>query len=65
MAIKSCTCAHAGQDALHGKGMRVMNQCGMVASSKEGAAENSKAAKKAGVSSKKGSCRCTVCGKVG
>ena len=23
--IKSCTCANAGQDKLHGKGMRVFN----------------------------------------
>jgi len=23
--IKTCTCEHAGQDAIHGKGKRVMN----------------------------------------
>lgn len=23
--IKKCSCEHAGQDSLHGKGMRVMN----------------------------------------
>lgn len=24
--VKSCTCAHAGQDKLHGQGQRVHNQ---------------------------------------
>lgn len=25
--VIACTCQHKGQDAIHGKGMRVMNEC--------------------------------------
>ena len=27
MAIRKCDCKHEGQDAIHGSGMRVMNEC--------------------------------------
>lgn len=49
--IQNCTCTHSGQDAIHGKGRRVINpKGGKAAPGKE----------KAKGEARKG--RCTVCG---
>jgi hypothetical protein len=48
--IKLCTCEHKGQDRLHGRGMRVFNECkGQAGRADDG---------------ERKALRCTVCGKM-
>lgn len=53
MSIGNCTCSHSGQDAIHGKGRRVINPKGGKAAAQGKETKGKGEARKG---------RCTVCG---